>query len=81
VVVLKNKTFLLYFFLVLLAWVISIVFPVAMPVLGVVYLISGILTRKNTALSEFSILSIANGILLISLAMAIYVYLYSFTAK
>jgi len=64
-----------YLFLFLLMWTLGLLFPIVIPLFGVLCLTIGILTRKNAKLSNFAILSIVNGILLITLAFVIYTVL------
>jgi len=70
-----KESIILYFPLFLFIWILNLIFPIIIPLFGILLLTIGILIRKNTRLGNFAILSIINGVLLITLAFVIYIVL------
>jgi len=68
------KTFLCFLVL-LLIWILSLIFPVTMPVFGMLFLFSGIYMRGNSKTRSLGVVMAANGIALLALTLVIYTLL------
>ncbi len=71
-----NLMFLCFLLLLLLVWSFSLIYPITMPVFGLLSLFfGGIFMQRNTKIKTLGIVTVVNGIALLALSIVIYTLL------